>query len=136
MARTVAVFFDVDFTLIRPGPRFQASGYHESCGRHGITVDPEAYDAAVAGAASVLDSADALYNPAIFVRYTRRIIELMGGTGPHVDAAAQELYDEWAHHHHFSLYDDVPDALAALHRQGLRLGLISNGHRCLTSFQS
>jgi len=113
MARTVAVFFDVDFTLIRPGPRFQATGYHESCGRHGITVDPAAYDAAVAGAASVLDSADALYNPAIFVRYTRRIIELMGGTGPHVDAAAQELYDEWAHHHHFSLYDDVPDALAA-----------------------
>jgi putative hydrolase of the HAD superfamily len=136
MARTAAVFFDVDFTLIHPGPRFQASGYHECCARHGMTVDPAAFEAAVAGAASVLDSSDALYNPAIFVRFTRRIIELMGGTGPQVDVAAQELYDEWAHHHHFSLYDDVPDALAALHRLGVRLGLISNGHRCLTSFQS
>jgi len=37
---TRGVFFDVDFTLIYPGPRFQASGYHEFCARHGIDVDP------------------------------------------------------------------------------------------------
>ena len=45
---TRAVFFDVDFTLIYPGPRFQASGYHDFCARHGIAVDPAAFDRAVA----------------------------------------------------------------------------------------
>ena len=38
---TAAVFFDVDFTLIHPGPRFQASGYFETCVRHGLTVDSD-----------------------------------------------------------------------------------------------
>jgi HAD superfamily hydrolase (TIGR01662 family) len=46
------------------------------------------------------------------------------------------MYDDWAEHRHFSLYDDVPDALRALAAGGVRLGLISNSHRCLASFQS
>ena len=136
MARTAAVFFDVDFTLIHPGPRFQGAGYQESCARHGVVVDAGRFDAAVAGAASVLDSADQLYDARLYVQYTRRIIELMGGTGPDVDRVAQEMYDEWAEHRHFSLYEDVPEALRALADAGLRLGLISNSHRCLASFQT
>ena len=47
-ATTRGVFFDVDFTLIYPGPRFQASGYQEFCARHGIDVDPSTFDRAVA----------------------------------------------------------------------------------------
>ena len=35
-----AVFFDVDFTLIRPGPAFEGSGYRDFCARHGVDVDP------------------------------------------------------------------------------------------------
>ena len=136
MAPTAAVFFDVDFTLILPGPRFQASGYESSCARHGIRVDPSRFEAAVAGAAGALDSADRLYDPALFVAYTRRIIELMGGAGPAVETVAREIYDDWAEHHHFSLYDDVADSLRALHARGVRLGLISNSHRPLESFQS
>jgi putative hydrolase of the HAD superfamily len=136
VAGTAAVFFDVDFTLIHPGPRFQGIGYQTSCASHGISVDAERFDAAVAGAAAVLESADALYDPNLYLSYTRRIIELMGGTGPAVDRVARKMYDEWAEHHHFSLYDDVPDALAALKAAGVRLGLISNSHRCLASFQS
>ena len=136
MARTAAVFFDVDFTLIHPGPRFQGIGYQENCARHGIAVEATCFEAAVAGAASVLDSADALYDPDLYLQYTRRIIELMGGTGPDLDRVAREMYDDWAHNHHFSLYDDVPDALRALVGGGVRLGLISNSHRCLASFQS
>ena len=65
-----------------------------------------------------------------------QLIELMGGNGPGVDRVAQEMYDDWAEHHHFSLYDDVAGALQALRTRGLRLGLISNTHRCLASFQS
>lgn len=136
LARTAAVFFDVDFTLIHPGSRFQGSGYAESCARRGVQVDPASFERAVAGAAAVLESADQLYEAALFVRYTRRIIELMGGTGPEVDRIAREIYDDWAEHGHFSLYDDVPETLATLHARGFKLGLISNTHRCLASFQA
>ena len=136
MADTAAVFFDVDFTLIRPGPRFHGVGYAGTCARHGVQVDADAFDAAVAGAADVLDSAVQLYHDDLFVNYTSRIITLMGGTGPGVAIAAREIYDDWAHHHHFELYDDVPATLVSLRARGLKLGLISNSHRCLTSFQS
>ena len=47
----------------------------------------------------------------------------------------KEIYDEWALCQHFALYDDVQPALERLHRAGLQIGLISNTHRCLTSFQ-
>lgn len=136
MGDTEAVFFDVDFTLIRPGPRFLGEGYAGTCARHGVDVVPELFEVAVAGAASVLDSAEQLYHADLFVNYTGRIIKLMGGCGPGVERAAREIYDDWAQHHHFEMYDDVPEALTALRARGLKLGLISNSHRCLTSFQS
>jgi putative hydrolase of the HAD superfamily len=134
--RTAAVFFDVDFTLIHPGPRFQATGYQQSCAHYGIDVDPAAFDRAVAVAASILDSEDRLYEDALFVRYTARIIEGMGGTGAHVETVAREIYADWAKHHHFELYDDVSASLRELKARGFRLGLISNSHRPLASFQS
>ncbi len=136
MADTQAVFFDVDFTLIRPGPRFLGAGYAGTCARHGVKVDPDAFEVAVAGAAALLDSVEQLYHHQLFVNYTGRIIELMGGRGAGVEAAAREIYDDWAQHHHFEMYDDVPEALMALRASGLRLGLISNSHRCLESFQT
>jgi putative hydrolase of the HAD superfamily len=133
---TRGVFFDVDFTLIYPGPRFQASGYHEFCRRHGIEVDPSTFDRAVADAASGLEPGDDLYDAQLYVDYTRRIIEGMGGRGPALDAAAREIYDEWAACRHFALYEDVPEVLRTLHASGLKIGLISNSHRCLASFQT
>jgi putative hydrolase of the HAD superfamily len=136
VARPQAIFFDVDFTLIHPGPRFQGSGYHESCSRHGIATDAALFDAAVAGAAELLHSDGQLYDAEIYIAYTRRIIEGMGGSGPAVDRAAREIYADWAEHHHFDLYPDVAESLAALRAEGYRLGLISNSHRCLASFQS
>jgi HAD superfamily hydrolase (TIGR01509 family) len=136
VATTAAVFFDVDFTLIHPGPRFQGAGYEACCARHGIRIDASRFDAAVAGAAPVLDSADVVYDADLYVKYTQRIIELMGGSSPAVETVARELYDNWAEHHHFSLYDDVLETLEGLRASGVRAGLISNSHRCLASFQS
>ena len=133
---TRAVFFDIDFTLIHPGPAFQGSGYREFCSRFGIDVDPSAFDRAVAAAASAFDAGSGQYDARIFIDYTRRIIEGMGGSGPHVEAAACEIYEQWAACHHFFLYDDVAEVLRELHARGLKIGLISNSHRCLTSFQS
>jgi putative hydrolase of the HAD superfamily len=132
-----AVLFDVDFTLIEPGPMFRAEGYHAFCERYGVAVDPSRFDAAVANAAAVLDRAgDAPYDAELYIAYTRRIIEEMGGSGGNLDACAREIYDEWASCHHFELYDEVPAVLRALVARGVRLGLISNSHRCLESFQS
>jgi putative hydrolase of the HAD superfamily len=136
VSRTAAVFFDVDFTLIHPGTRFQGTGYSETCARYGVSLAVDRFDTAVAGASSCLDSVDQLYDARIFINYTRRIIELMGGTGDGVDGAAREMYAEWAGNHHFTLYDDVEETLRRLHARGIRAGLISNGHRSLEDFQS
>jgi hypothetical protein len=54
---TRAVFFDVDFTLIHPGPTFQGHGYAEACARHGVTADASLFDAAVAAASGSLHAA-------------------------------------------------------------------------------
>src|SRR5256885_14507242 len=132
-----AVFFDVDFTLIYPGPTFRGEGYQAFCARHGMEVDASRFADAVASAAPLLDGPeDTPYDSDIFVAYTRHIIEQMGGRGPQVDACAREIYAEWAACHHFELYDDVARVLAALAAQGVLIGLISNSHRCLASFQS
>ena len=132
-----AVLFDVDFTLIEPGPMFRAEGYRSFCARHGMPVDAARFDAAVADAARLLaDLGDQSYDAEIFVAYTRHIIEQMGGAGPTVDACAREICQEWATCAHFDMYPEVPRMLRELAARGLRLGLISNSQRCLASFQS
>jgi len=134
---TAAVFFDVDFTLIYPGPMFRGEGYRTFCARHGMEVDEAKFERAVVSAASLLDGPeDAPYDAEIFVAYTRHIIEQMGGRGGDVDACAREIYAEWAACQHFELYEEVPAVLRALAAAGIRLGLISNSHRCLASFQA
>ena len=134
---TKAVFFDVDFTLIYPGPTFGAAGYRSFSERYGLSVDTARFNAAVAAASHELEvGEDTSYRRELFVRYARRVIEEMGGCGSGLDACAQEIYEEWAVCRHFSLYDDVKPVLRQLHGSGLRLGLISNTHRCLTSFRS
>ncbi len=87
-------------------------------------------------AASLLDARQTVYDPAIFIEYTRRIIEEMGGAGEGVALAAREIYDEWSACHHFELYDDVPEVLRVLHGAGMTIGLISNTQRSLIDFQS
>ena len=131
-----AVFFDVDFTLIYPGPTFQGVGYAQFCDRYGIQVDPSRFGNAVLAASSILnEEQEHIYDADIFVRYTRRIIEGMGGSGQRLDDCAREIYSEWAACQHFFLYDDVTPALRALAARQLKVGLISNSHRCLASFQ-
>lgn len=132
-----AILFDVDFTLIYPGPTFQAEGYQAFCRRFGMEVDANAFAAAVASAAAILDTPeDAPYEHALYIAYTRHIIEGMGARGDQVDACAREIYQEWAACQHFELYEDVPDVLRALVDAGLRIGLVSNSHRSLASFES
>ena len=130
-----AVFFDVDFTLIHPGPAFQGQGYAEACAKHGVLVDPALFDAAVAAASATLHVEGSAYDPEVFVDYTRRIIEGMGGSGAGAVAAARDLYEAWAACHHFTLYEEVPDVLRDLRADGLMIGLISNTQRSLAEFE-
>jgi putative hydrolase of the HAD superfamily len=136
-ARIRAVFFDVDFTLIFPGPTFQGIGYARFCAEQGVEVDPLRFDAAVAAASFILDEVEEpLYDESLFVHYTATIIENMGGRGPNVVPIAREIYVQWAQNHHFELYDDVTPTLDALARRGLALGVISNTHRSLEAFKA
>jgi HAD superfamily hydrolase (TIGR01662 family) len=141
-----AVFFDVDFTLIYPGPTFQGEGYRRFCAAHGIDVDPARFGHAVIAASPILhDEQQLRYDDNLFIRYTRRIIEEMGAIPPPpgfgaagadaLDACATEIYREWAACQHFFLYDDVTPVLQELDARGYKVGLISNSHRCLASFQ-
>jgi HAD superfamily hydrolase (TIGR01549 family) len=132
-----AVFFDVDFTLIYPGPTFQPDGYARFCERYGIAIDSSRFADGVKHASEVLsqgDDADLSYDPEIFIEFTRVLIRAMGGDGPRLTECAWDVYNEWAASHHFELYDDVPEVLRALHDEGVTLGLISNTHRPLDAF--
>ena len=133
---TPAVVFDVDFTLIYPGPTFRGEGYEAFLGATASTSIRRSSNLRVASAASLLDDSEGSpYDARALCRLHRHIIEQMGGrtrTGA-LDACAREIYAEWARSHHFELYDDVPAALATLTQAGMKIGLISNSHRRSTS---
>ncbi len=131
-----AIFFDVDFTLIYPGPTFQAEGYRRACAAHGIEVDPSTFDAATAASSIILDEVEEqIYNHDLFVHYTASIIEHMGGRGAQVIEVARAIYEQWSVNHHFEMYDDVAPVLESLQKRGLIVGAISNSHRSLDAFR-
>ena len=129
-----AVVFDVDFTIARPGPDLGADGYVRLGHRHGLELDPTRYDEARRAAFATLKRHPELdHDEEIWVLFTERIIEGMGGTGD-TYAAAVEMEGAWAHAHHFELYEDALPVLEALRASGLKLGLLSNTARDLDEF--
>jgi HAD superfamily hydrolase (TIGR01549 family) len=129
-----AVIFDVDFTLAKPGPDLGPEGYRRLGERHGLTLDPDRYDEARRGAFVDLKRHPELdHDEEIWIRFTQRIIEGMGGEGD-TYAAAAEMEGAWALAHHFELYEDALPALDALRTRGLRIGLLSNSARDLGAF--
>jgi HAD superfamily hydrolase (TIGR01662 family) len=134
--KTSAVFFDVDFTLIFPGPTFQGEGYARFCAAEGVTVDASRFETAVAAASFILDEVEEpIYDASLFVHYTATIIEHMGGRGAGVVRVAERIYDQWAGNHHFEMYDDVEPVLTELAARGIKMGVISNSHRSLDAFR-
>jgi len=129
-----AVVFDVDFTLAKPGPDLGPEGYERLGSRHGLTLDPGRYDDARRAALVDLKRHPELdHDEEIWIRFTQRIIEGMGGAGD-TYAAACEMEGAWAHAHHFELYEDALPTLDALRDRGLKLGLLSNSARDLDEF--
>jgi HAD superfamily hydrolase (TIGR01662 family) len=129
-----AVVFDVDYTLAKPGPDLGPDGYRRLGLRHGLVLDPERYDDARRAAIADLERHPELdHDEEIWIRFTERIIQGMGGIGE-TYAAAVEMESAWSHAHHFELYEDAVPTLRALRDRGLRLGLLSNSARDLDAF--
>jgi putative hydrolase of the HAD superfamily len=131
-----AVVFDVDFTLARPGPELGPEGYRALGLRYGLSLDPNRYDAARAAAfAEVKLHPELDHDEEIWVLFTERIIQGMGGVGD-THAAAVEMERRWSHSARFELYDDALPALTAVSARGLKIGLLSNSSRDLGEFIS
>jgi putative hydrolase of the HAD superfamily len=126
--------FDVDYTLARPGPDLGPEGYASLGRRYGLELDPARYDEARRDALATLKRHPELdHDEEIWVLFTQRIIEGMGGAGDTYTAAV-EMEGAWAHAHHFELYDDALPVLGTLRAAGLKIGLLSNTARDLDEF--
>jgi HAD superfamily hydrolase (TIGR01549 family) len=129
-----AIVFDVDFTIARPGPDLGPEGYRRLGKRHGLTLDPALYDEARRAAFLDLKRHPELdHDEEVWVLFTQRIIEGMGGVGD-TYAAAYEMESAWSLAQHFELYDDALPTLEAVREHGLRIGLLSNTARDLGAF--
>jgi HAD superfamily hydrolase (TIGR01662 family) len=130
-----AVLFDVDFTLACPGPELGPDGYVRAGERHGLRLQAARYEAARdAALVDLRRHPEFEHDDEIWFRFTERIVRGMGGDADSAYDCAIEITRGWERHENFELYDDVPDALAALRAAGLSIGLISNSARDVREF--
>ena len=130
-----AVLFDVDFTLVRPGPELGPEGYRRLGERYGLALDPSRYAAAREAAVATLKRHPELeHDDEIWVAFTERIIRGMGGDGGTAYECAVEMTRAWEHSHNFELYEDALTVLEELRAYDLKLGLVSNTGRDLGDF--
>jgi putative hydrolase of the HAD superfamily len=130
-----AVLFDVDFTLVRPGPELGPEGYVRAGERHGLTLDAARYEKArIAALVDVQRHPELDHDERIWFAFTERIVIGMGGTPPASYACAVEITQGWEKHENFELYEDTLPVLGELRRSGLKLGLVSNSARDMRSF--
>jgi putative hydrolase of the HAD superfamily len=130
-----AVLFDVDFTLVRPGPELGPEGYVRAGERHGLSLDAARYEEARVAALADLERHPELdHDESIWFAFTERIVRGMGGSPPASHACAVEITHGWERHENFELYEDTLPVLAELRNAGLKLGLISNSARDMLGF--
>ena len=130
-----AVLFDVDFTLVRPGPELGPEGYVRAGARHGLTLVASRYeDARVAARAELRANPELEHDDEVWFAFTERIVRGMGGDAPTAHACAVEITRGWERHENFELYDDTMPVLAELRAAGLKIGLVSNSARDVHAF--
>jgi len=130
-----AVLFDIDFTLVKPGPDLGGEGYARLGARFGLELDPSRYAEARTRAFETLERHPELeHDEEIWVLFTERIIRGMGGNSDRAYEFAVEMTRAWEQAHNFELYDDVLPTLADLRSRGLKLALVSNTARDLDTF--
>jgi HAD superfamily hydrolase (TIGR01549 family) len=132
-----AVLFDVDFTLVKPGPDLGPEGYQALGRRFGLELDPARHAEARAAAIEAVERHPELdHDEEVWVLFTERIIRGMGGDSDRAYEAAVEMTRAWENAANFELYEDALPVLAALRGHGLRIGLVSNTGRDLDAFVS
>jgi HAD superfamily hydrolase (TIGR01662 family) len=130
-----AVLFDVDFTLVRPGPELGPEGYVRAGERHGLRLELGRYDdARIAALVHLQRHPELDHDEEIWIRFTERIIRGMGGDADAAYACASEITDGWTRHENFELYEDTIPVLDELRNAGLKLGLVSNSARDVQEF--
>jgi len=135
-ARSVdAVLFDVDFTLVKPGPLLGPDGYRAAGARHGLILDPGRYaEARIAAVEDLRHHPELEHDEEIWVRFTEDIVRGMGGTGPRIREVAEAITEGWLHSENFELYEDALPVLEHLRARGVAIGLVSNTSRDLDAF--
>ena len=129
------VLFDVDFTLVKPGPDLGPEGYQALGRRFGLELDPSRYaDARAAAVATVERHPELDHDEEVWVLFTERIIRGMGGDSERAHECAVEMTRGWEHAENFELYEDTLPVLGALREHGLKIGLVSNTGRDLAAF--
>jgi HAD superfamily hydrolase (TIGR01549 family) len=130
-----AVLFDVDFTLVKPGPDLGPEGYRLLGRRFGLELDPARYAEARAAAIETVERHPELdHDEEVWVLFTERIIRGMGGDADRAYECAVEMTRAWEHAHNFELFEDTLPVLAELRAHGLKIGLVSNTGRDLAAF--
>jgi putative hydrolase of the HAD superfamily len=132
-----AVLFDVDFTLVRPGPELGPSGYARVAERLGFEVelDLRRYDAVRSEALAELKRHPELdHDEEVWVAFTERILRGLGADPATASALAVEITAGWGRHENFELYEDVLPAFRELRGRGLKIGLVSNSARDMGGF--
>ena len=132
-----AVFFDVDFTLIYPGPTFQGEGYARFCAAESVDVDAARFEEAVAAASFILDEVEEpVYDAGLFIHYTATIIEQMGGRGAERRPRGRDASTSSGRQTTTSRCTTMcAGACRSWRLRGLTLGVISNSHRSLDAFR-
>jgi putative hydrolase of the HAD superfamily len=130
-----AVLFDVDFTLVRPGPELGPAGYVRVAERHGLRLDEARYEQArEAALVDLKRHPDLDHDEEIWIAFTERIVRGMGGDADPAYATAVEITSGWTNHDNFELYEDTIPVLEELRRAGLKIGLVSNSARDVQAF--
>ena len=130
-----AVLFDVDFTLVKPGPDLGPEGYQLLGRRFGLELDPSRYAEARAAAVETIERHPELdHDEEVWVLFTEQIVRGMGGDSDRAYECAVEMTRAWEHAENFELYEDTLPVLAALREHGLKIGLVSNTGRDLEAF--
>jgi len=130
-----AVLFDVDFTLVRPGPELGPEGYVRAGRRHGLELDPSRYeDARAAALVDLRVHPELEHDDEIWFRFSERVVRGMGGDAESAYACAVEITRGWERHENFELYEDTLPVLDELRGYGLKIGLVSNSARDVHAF--
>ncbi|MBA2357730.1 MAG: HAD-IA family hydrolase [Actinobacteria bacterium] len=137
MSALEAVLFDVDYTIVKPGPDLGPEGYRRLGRRFGLELEPARYhEARVAALAELEHHPELDHDEEVWVLFTERIIRGMGGAAERAYECAAEMTRAWEHAHNFDLFEDALPVLEELRRLGLKLGLVSNTSRDLDGFVS